>query len=97
MRQVPKMEDFQFFNSTRVNALYDKEAAFLTFEFNRGAAAAAAAAASVDAEGNAVVPMEEVQRCGQQTSRIVTLGFGHGATENGPWTMNKSQTPAAYV
>ena len=34
--QVPKMEDFQFFNTTRVNALYEKEAAFLTYEFNRG-------------------------------------------------------------
>jgi hypothetical protein len=29
--------------------------------------------------------------------RIVTLGFSHGATENGPWTMDNYQTFASCV
>jgi hypothetical protein len=32
-----------------------------------------------------------------QKLRIVILGFGTGATENGPWMMDESKTPGTIV
>jgi len=80
--KIPKMEDFQFFKTARIQELYDKEAEFLTYEWQRAQAIDQALNAAVPQppppdDPNAPTPLGEEEIA--EREQLLTEGFSNWA------------------